>query len=66
MTGTWGGNHSLEVTRKEYINQIQKMTGRKSLSWFRNLNRKELKQLKEMIESARLIAIDEYKKGVAK
>jgi len=63
---TWGGNHSLEVTKKEYIEQIQEMTGMRVKSMFRKLNTKEIKQLREMIESARLIAVDEYKKGVAK
>lgn len=30
---TWGGNHSLEVTKKEYIKQIQEMTGKKIQSF---------------------------------
>jgi len=54
------------VTKKEYIEQIQEMTGMRVKSMFRKLNTKEIKQLREMIESARLIAVDEYKKGVAK
>lgn len=60
----WGGNH-LELTKEEYIKQIQQMTGMRVKSMFRKLNTKEIKQIREMIESARLIAIDEYKKGVA-
>lgn len=62
---TWGGNHSLEVTKKEYIEQIQEMTGKKNTIFLRSLDKKELKRLKEMIEEARYRAIDEYRKGVA-
>lgn len=62
---TWGGNHSLEVTKKEYIKQIQEMTGKKNTIFLRSLDKKELKRLKEMIEEARYRAIDEYRKGVA-
>ena len=64
MKLSWGGNHSLEVTRKEYIDQIQKMTGKKNTIFLRSLDKKELKQLKEMIEEARYRAIDEYKRGL--
>jgi len=62
---SWGGNHSLEVTKKEYIKQIQEMTGKKNTVFLRGLDKKELKRLKEMIEEARYRAIDEYRKGVA-
>ena len=62
---TWGGNHSLEVTKKEYIKQIQEMTGKKNTIFLRSLDKKELKRLKEMIEEARYRAIDEYRKEVA-
>ena len=30
---TWGGNHSLEVTKKEYIKQIQEMTGKEKYNF---------------------------------
>lgn len=48
------------------MDQIEKMAGKKNISWLRNLSKRELKQLKDMIEEARYRAIDEYKKGVAK
>ena len=66
MIGTWGGNHSLEVTKKEYIEQIQEMTGKKNTIFLRSLDKKELKQLREMIEEARYRAIDEYKRRLTK
>lgn len=64
MTGTWGGNRTGELSREDYMDQIEKMAGKKNTSWLRNLSKRELKHLKDMIEEARYKAVDEYKKGV--
>lgn len=60
-----GGNNTGEQPRKYYEDKIREMTGTKVSSIFRKLNKKELIQLKEVIEEARYRAIDEYKKAVA-
>jgi len=39
------------------------MTGMNNVTIFKNMSKKELKQLREMIESARYRAVEEYKKG---
>ena len=63
---SWGGNHSLEVTKKEYIDRITKMTGMRNTALFRKLNKNEIKTLALMFESAIYKAIDEYKRGLTK
>lgn len=42
------------------------MTGMRYAALFRKLNKKEIKTLTIMIESAVLKAIDEYKRGLTK
>lgn len=61
----WEGNHWMQVSRKEYENIIMRMTATRSTGILKKLSKKELMQLKNMIENARYMAVDEYKKGVA-
>lgn len=60
---TWGGNRTGELSKQDYEVMIREMTGTNAKNIFRKLNKRETKQLKEIIESARYRAVDEYKKG---
>ena len=63
---SWGGNRTGELSKKEYEDRIVKMTGMRYVTLFRKLNKKEIKTLAIMIESAIYKAIDEYKRGLTK
>ena len=66
MIGWIGGNRTGELSKKEYIDRITKMTGMRNTVLFRKLNKNEIKTLALMIESAIYKAIDEYKRGLTK
>lgn len=59
----WGGNRTGEVSREEYMKWIRQKTNTKNKNLFLKLNKKEIVQLKKMIESAMYKAVEEYKKG---
>lgn len=59
----WGGNRTGEISREEYVKWIKKATNTKRKNIFAKLNKREIVQLKEMIESAMYQAVEEYKKG---
>ena len=63
---SWGGNRTGELSKKEYIDRITKMTGMRNTVLLRKLNKNEIKTLALMFESARYRAIDEYKRGLTK
>lgn len=60
---SWGGNRTGEISKKEHIKQIMRMSGITNPGVLNRLNKREVLQIKNMIESARLLAVDEYKQS---